>query len=159
MFPLCFLLVSRPLQLASHAMHQLNYPHILTTHMAVASTNKYDRQLRLWGRNGQKALVESKLLLLGASCTGKIFLLGMTPLATCHVFFLTPPFHPPPCPTPPCCPTTRKRDLKKPRAAGVWVHHHCRRCGRRRSRSFVQFFYSRARHWTSFVGSGERIDV
>jgi hypothetical protein len=36
----------------------------------MASTNKYDRQLRLWGRNGQKALVESKLLLLGASCTG-----------------------------------------------------------------------------------------
>ena len=100
MFPLCFLLVPRPLQLASHAMHQLNYPHILTTYMAVASTNKYDRQLRLWGRNGQKALVESKLLLLGASCTGKIFLLGMTPLATCHVFFLTPPFTLPSAPVP-----------------------------------------------------------
>jgi amyloid beta precursor protein binding protein 1 len=36
----------------------------------MASTEKYDRQLRLWGRNGQKALVESRLLLLGASCTG-----------------------------------------------------------------------------------------
>jgi len=33
-------------------------------------TEKYDRQLRLWGRNGQKALVESRVLLLGASCTG-----------------------------------------------------------------------------------------
>ena len=32
----------------------------------MASTNKYDRQLRLWGRNGQRALVESRVLLLGA---------------------------------------------------------------------------------------------
>ncbi len=36
----------------------------------MASDNKYDRQLRLWGRNGQRALVESRILLLGASCTG-----------------------------------------------------------------------------------------
>lgn len=36
----------------------------------MASTEKYDRQLRLWGRNGQKSLVESRILLLGASCTG-----------------------------------------------------------------------------------------
>ena len=36
----------------------------------MASTEKYDRQLRLCGRNGQKSLVESRILLLGASCTG-----------------------------------------------------------------------------------------
>ena len=36
----------------------------------MASDNKYDRQLRLWGANGQKALMESKICLLNAGPTG-----------------------------------------------------------------------------------------
>ena len=36
----------------------------------MASTNKYDRQIRLWGSNGQKLLSESRILLLGASGIG-----------------------------------------------------------------------------------------
>ena len=36
----------------------------------MASTNKYDRQLRLWGRHGQRALVEARILLLGTGATG-----------------------------------------------------------------------------------------
>jgi amyloid beta precursor protein binding protein 1 len=36
----------------------------------MASTNKYDRQLRLWGRHGQRALVEARILVLGAGATG-----------------------------------------------------------------------------------------
>ena len=35
----------------------------------MATENKYDRQLRLWGHNGQKALSECKILCLGAGCT------------------------------------------------------------------------------------------
>ena len=31
---------------------------------------RYDRQLRLWGANGQKALAESLVLLLGAGPAG-----------------------------------------------------------------------------------------
>jgi NEDD8-activating enzyme E1 regulatory subunit len=33
----------------------------------MASTNKYDRQVRLWGSHGQKLLSESRILCLGAS--------------------------------------------------------------------------------------------
>jgi len=33
----------------------------------MASTNKYDRQLRLWGANGQESLGTSHVVLLGAS--------------------------------------------------------------------------------------------
>lgn len=36
----------------------------------MASTNKYDRQVRLWGPHGQKLLSESRILLLGASAVG-----------------------------------------------------------------------------------------
>lgn len=38
--------------------------------MSGSSKNKYDRQLRLWGSNGQKALMESHILLINASPTG-----------------------------------------------------------------------------------------
>ena len=33
----------------------------------MASNNKYDRQIRLWGANGQKILSNSSILVLGAS--------------------------------------------------------------------------------------------
>ena len=36
----------------------------------MATDNKYDRQLRLWGPHGQKKLSASRILLLGASATG-----------------------------------------------------------------------------------------
>ena len=36
----------------------------------MASNNKYDRQIRLWGAHGQKILAESRILLLGASGSG-----------------------------------------------------------------------------------------
>jgi amyloid beta precursor protein binding protein 1 len=36
----------------------------------MATTNKYDRQLRLWGSNGQKALSESCIILINASSAG-----------------------------------------------------------------------------------------
>ena len=36
----------------------------------MATDNKYDRQLRLWGANGQKALMEARVLLLGAGPAG-----------------------------------------------------------------------------------------
>ena len=36
----------------------------------MATDNKYDRQLRLWGANGQRALAESHVLLLGAGPAG-----------------------------------------------------------------------------------------
>jgi len=36
----------------------------------MASDNKYDRQIRLWGPHGQKILSESRLLLVGASGSG-----------------------------------------------------------------------------------------
>jgi amyloid beta precursor protein binding protein 1 len=32
--------------------------------------NKYDRQIRLWGHNGQKKLSEAKVALLGSSGAG-----------------------------------------------------------------------------------------
>lgn len=35
-----------------------------------ATTNKYDRQIRLWGAEGQKALMESKICLIHAGPTG-----------------------------------------------------------------------------------------
>ena len=34
------------------------------------STDKYDRQLRLWGANGQRALMGAKILLVNAGPTG-----------------------------------------------------------------------------------------
>lgn len=34
------------------------------------STNKYDRQLRLWGADGQQRLMNTHVLLLNASATG-----------------------------------------------------------------------------------------
>eukprot|EP00743_Colponemidia_sp_Colp-15_P002951 GILK01003192.1.p1 GENE.GILK01003192.1~~GILK01003192.1.p1 ORF type:complete len:545 (-),score=108.62 GILK01003192.1:57-1649(-) len=36
----------------------------------MATDNKYDRQLRLWGANGQKALMEAKVCLINAGPTG-----------------------------------------------------------------------------------------
>jgi amyloid beta precursor protein binding protein 1 len=36
----------------------------------MATTNKYDRQLRLWGANGQKALSESCIILINATSAG-----------------------------------------------------------------------------------------
>ncbi|CAN0060931.1 unnamed protein product [Ectocarpus fasciculatus] len=36
----------------------------------MATDNKYDRQLRLWGGSGQKALMEANILLVNASATG-----------------------------------------------------------------------------------------
>ena len=36
----------------------------------MATDNKYDRQLRLWGHHGQKLLSQSRILLLGASGSG-----------------------------------------------------------------------------------------
>ncbi len=36
----------------------------------MASTNKYDRQLRLWGAKGQAALGAARVCLLGAGPTG-----------------------------------------------------------------------------------------
>jgi len=36
----------------------------------MATTNKYDRQLRLWGSNGQKALSESVIILFSATSAG-----------------------------------------------------------------------------------------
>jgi amyloid beta precursor protein binding protein 1 len=34
------------------------------------STDKYDRQLRLWGANGQRALMDANILLVNAGPTG-----------------------------------------------------------------------------------------
>lgn len=36
----------------------------------MATDNKYDRQLRLWGGSGQRALMEANILLVNASATG-----------------------------------------------------------------------------------------
>ncbi|CAN0330771.1 unnamed protein product, partial [Laminaria digitata] len=36
----------------------------------MATDNKYDRQLRLWGSGGQKALMEANVLLVNAGATG-----------------------------------------------------------------------------------------
>lgn len=36
----------------------------------MATDNKYDRQIRLWGPHGQKLLAESKVLLLGSLPAG-----------------------------------------------------------------------------------------
>ena len=36
----------------------------------MASDNKYDRQIRLWGGHGQKALCESHIIMLGTSSAG-----------------------------------------------------------------------------------------
>jgi hypothetical protein len=36
----------------------------------MASNDKYDRQLRLWGANGQKALMNAKILLINADSVG-----------------------------------------------------------------------------------------
>lgn len=36
----------------------------------MATNDKYDRQLRLWGSHGQKALAEAHVLLLGTSSAG-----------------------------------------------------------------------------------------
>lgn len=36
----------------------------------MATNDKYDRQLRLWGAMGQKRLMESKILLIGADSVG-----------------------------------------------------------------------------------------
>lgn len=36
----------------------------------MATDNKYDRQLRLWGSSGQKALMEANILLVNAGATG-----------------------------------------------------------------------------------------
>lgn len=36
----------------------------------MATTDKYDRQLRLWGANGQRALMGSHILLVNADAVG-----------------------------------------------------------------------------------------
>ena len=36
----------------------------------MATSNKYDRQLRLWGANGQRSLSEARILLIGSSAVG-----------------------------------------------------------------------------------------
>ena len=36
----------------------------------MATTDKYDRQTRLWGANGQRALAESKIIMLGVTSAG-----------------------------------------------------------------------------------------
>jgi tRNA A37 threonylcarbamoyladenosine dehydratase len=36
----------------------------------IMKVNKYDRQIRLWGQNGQRRLGEAKVALLGASGAG-----------------------------------------------------------------------------------------
>ena len=36
----------------------------------MATNDKYDRQVRLWGQNGQKALTSAKILLLGVDPAG-----------------------------------------------------------------------------------------
>ena len=36
----------------------------------MATDNKYDRHLRLWGGSGQKALMEANILLVNAGATG-----------------------------------------------------------------------------------------
>ena len=36
----------------------------------MASTDKYDRQLRLWGANGQRALMHAHVLLINADAAG-----------------------------------------------------------------------------------------
>lgn len=38
--------------------------------LGMATDNKYDRQLRLWGSGGQKALMEANILLVNAGATG-----------------------------------------------------------------------------------------
>lgn len=55
----------------------------------MATDNKYDRQLRLWGSAGQKALMEANILLVNAGATGtetlKNLVLPGNILATCRV--------------------------------------------------------------------------
>ena len=36
----------------------------------MATSDKYDRQIRLWGAHGQRQLSNSRILLLGASASG-----------------------------------------------------------------------------------------
>ena len=36
----------------------------------MATSDKYDRQLRLWGSNGQRSLSRAKILLFNANATG-----------------------------------------------------------------------------------------
>lgn len=60
----------------------------------MATDNKYDRQLRLWGPSGQKALMEADILLVNAGATGtetlkNLVLPGMYPAA---VLFVPPRF-------------------------------------------------------------------
>ncbi len=43
---------------------------------AAATAEKYDRQLRMWGAHGQKALMESRICLLNAGPTGTESALG-----------------------------------------------------------------------------------
>lgn len=43
----------------------------------MATTNKYDRQLRLWGANGQKCLMETHICVLGSSGLATEFLKNM----------------------------------------------------------------------------------
>lgn len=54
--------------------HDTTLLHIYTTiynkQYRMATGNKYDRQLRLWGATGQKALSESHVLLVNADAAG-----------------------------------------------------------------------------------------
>lgn len=38
--------------------------NIITTEVRMATNDKYDRQLRLWGANGQRALMNAHILLI-----------------------------------------------------------------------------------------------
>eukprot|EP00953_Heterococcus_sp_UTEX-ZZ885_P009296 5492-Heterococcus_DN1.PRE.2 len=51
----------------AESLLQLNCSEAIST---MATDNKYDRQLRLWGSNGQKALMEAHILVIHAGPTG-----------------------------------------------------------------------------------------
>ena len=42
----------------------------MATTLPTAKEKKYDRQLRLWGANGQRALEEAHICMVGATATG-----------------------------------------------------------------------------------------
>ena len=54
----------------------------------MATNNKYDRQLRLWGAKGQKALGETTVLLVGASAAGTETLKNLVLPGVGHVHIL-----------------------------------------------------------------------
>jgi len=55
------------------------------TKREMATDNKYDRQLRLWGSSGQKSLMEASILLVNASATGTETLKNLVLPGSSHV--------------------------------------------------------------------------